>query len=248
MDAFALKAIATLCMLTDHVGAVFPESTPFIFRCIGRISFPIYACMAAYGCARTGSIDRYMLRLGAFALISEIPFDAAFAAYHGYGGPAVDFLGDTNVFYSLFLGVAGVNVYERARSRLSRSALGRRPAGWLACALIAFIPTLPVIALGDVLTTDYGSFAPAFILAMHLAKPKAARLAVMSCGALFLYGSFIIQPGPDDFYSALLLIFALAAVALMALYNGRQGIRLKWAFYGFYPAHIAALALVKAFI
>jgi hypothetical protein len=266
MDAFVLKTIATLCMLADHIGAVFPESTPFILRCIGRIAFPIYAYMAAYSCARTGSIDRYMLRLGIFALVSEAPFDAAFV-YN------LDFLSETNIFYSLFLGVAGVNVYERVKSLVSRSAIGPPPSlagegpadtpgmpldaparraakGFLAvlAAVLPVLPAIPIIALGDALTTDYGSLAPALILAMHIAGSERARLLVMLCGVIVLYVPYVTDPGWGILYGAMLLAFAIAAVVLIALYNGRRGIRLKWAFYCFYPAHIAALALARAFL
>jgi hypothetical protein len=118
MDAFAVKLLASACMLVDHIGAVFYMFTPAFFRWIGRISMPLYVYLIAQGCAKTGNINRYMCRLGVFALLSEIPFDLAF--WQGYyieegRPPAIDFLTNTNIFYTLFFGVACVNVYENAR-------------------------------------------------------------------------------------------------------------------------------------
>ena len=64
-------------MLIDHAGAVlFPQYE--ILRIVGRLAFPIYAYTLVEGLVHTHDVKKYMLRLGAFALISEIPFDLAF--------------------------------------------------------------------------------------------------------------------------------------------------------------------------
>ena len=118
MTAFVLKIIASICMLFDHTGAVFTASTPLFFRWIGRIAFPIYAYMIAQGCKHTNNIDKYLLRLGIFALISEIPFDIAFMHYYTMDGAlnlGINFLRNTNVFYTLFLGVACISIYEKLK-------------------------------------------------------------------------------------------------------------------------------------
>lgn len=49
----------------------------------------------------THSMERYLLGLGIFALISEIPYDLAF-------GNSINFLEQTNIFYTLFLSAACV--------------------------------------------------------------------------------------------------------------------------------------------
>ena len=73
----SLKIVALICMLIDHAGAtLFPQCD--ILRSIGRVSFPLYAFLLAQGCKHTHSMERYLLGLGIFALISEIPYDLAF--------------------------------------------------------------------------------------------------------------------------------------------------------------------------
>ncbi|MDR1320828.1 MAG: conjugal transfer protein TraX [Gracilibacteraceae bacterium] len=130
MSAFWLKILACLIMLTDHTGAIFP--TPYWLRFIGRIAFPLFVYFVAEGCARTRNINRYLFRLGLFALISEIPFDIAFGP--SFGGEGVDFLRFTNVFYTLFLGVLAVSVYNGV------SAFRRPPVALLP--LLLLIPLL----------------------------------------------------------------------------------------------------------
>lgn len=93
----SLKIVALICMLIDHAGAtLFPQCD--ILRSIGRVSFPLYAFLLAQGCKHTHSMERYLLGLGIFALISEIPYDLAF-------GNSINFLDQTNIFYTLFLSV-----------------------------------------------------------------------------------------------------------------------------------------------
>ena len=97
LNTFTLKMIAIITMLIDHIGLVFfPEV--MLFRIIGRISFPIFAYVLAEGIHYTKDITKYILRLGIFALLSEIPYDLAVM------GSVLEF-SHQNVFFTLFFGV-----------------------------------------------------------------------------------------------------------------------------------------------
>ena len=84
LDTDFLKLIAILSMVIDHVGtAFFPEY--HAFRWAGRLAFPIFAYCLTVGLLYTRDIRKYLLRLGAFALISQ-PF--YIFAFHPAGKPA----------------------------------------------------------------------------------------------------------------------------------------------------------------
>jgi len=68
-----MQLIAMMTMLVDHIGLVFFEDQIF-WRVIGRIAFPIYAYFIVLGYRRTGDVKRYMYRLLAIALISQVPY------------------------------------------------------------------------------------------------------------------------------------------------------------------------------
>ena len=69
-DAGLLRLIACVCMFIDHAGlALFPSVG--VFRCIGRLAFPLYCFLIAQGFNHTRDIRAYARRLLLLALVSE---------------------------------------------------------------------------------------------------------------------------------------------------------------------------------
>lgn len=92
-------------MLIDHIGAIlFPAQMGF--RIIGRFSFPIFCFLLVEGFHHTKDVKKYMIRLGIFALVSEIPYDLAFRNVF------LEFERQ-NVFFTLLLGVGLMYLLQR---------------------------------------------------------------------------------------------------------------------------------------
>ena len=97
LNSFQLKCIAIITMVIDHMGAIlFPQY--LWFRYVGRISFPIFCFLLAEGFFHTKNVKKYMIRLGVFAILSEIPYDLAFRDEY------LEFTRQ-NVFFTLCIGV-----------------------------------------------------------------------------------------------------------------------------------------------
>ena len=81
------------------------------------------------------------------------------------------------------------------------------------------------------LETDYGFLGIITPVLVWLGRSKAEKLAGLTIGLCLLSVEF-----------GMVQFFSLAAVILLYFYNGERGNhRLKWAFYTYYPLHIAVL-------
>ena len=111
LSAQALKWIAMISMLIDHVGIYLGRCNVDWeiwkwFRIIGRIAFPLYCFLLVEGFFHTGDIKKYLIRIGAFALISEIPFDLFLCGTWFCPGYQ-------NVGVTLFIGLLLLYLYNR---------------------------------------------------------------------------------------------------------------------------------------
>ncbi len=207
LDGFVLKSIAMVAMLIDHMGAVlFPQYLGM--RMIGRIAFPIYCFLLVEGAMHTSDIRKYELRLFLFALVSELPFDLAFQG-------TIDF-NHQNVFFTLLLGVIGIDLAQRWKSKLNT--------------ILIFII---LVIVAEFLRTDYGGSGIVFIFFYYLLyQKKVIKQLAFVLENYLLYGSGV-------------QIYASFAVLPMLLYNGKKGPSLKYVFYVFYPAHLLILYLIS---
>ena len=271
MSAFILKIIALSVMIIDHSGAVFePLFDVTLLREIGRIAFPVFIFFIAEGCRHTRNIKLYMLRLGFFALISELPFDLATAVFisgsQTFNISTLNFMAHQNVFCTFFLGVLCVYIYQTFHTGVYR---------------LLYIVLIPVIVfLGNVFHTDYGSVGVLFVFILYILpygktengkpselsdKGKSYRIAALFCLLFYLYiykrfnihyaemiikndGIFaFLEIMPQLLYpnSVSYLLFSCISLFLLAFYNGKRGRPFKWIFYAAYPAHLLVLGIIR---
>ena len=232
LSGTALKYIACITMLIDHIGAScieagillpalaagaascsgIPVSTLLaadrVLRYIGRLAFPIFCFLAVEGFLHTHDVKRYMQRLLLFGLLSEVPFDLAFfrtpfAPQH------------QNVYWTLALGVlamAGLKRFEKENGL----------PGWQGLVWAGGCAALALAA-----NTDYNAIGVIIICALYLTRANRKRQCLAG---------------------ALLFMFELTAplaFVLVWFYNGQRGAcspLQKKAFYWFYPVHLLVLA------
>jgi len=258
MNAFTLKMIALIAMVIDHAGAAFPQYIPFESRIIGRLTFPIFVYLIAEGFRHTRNPKKFLLRLFAFAIISEIPFDLAITRVGSYNQWHVDFLNNTNIFYTLFIGGLAIfvfqQIYESMSVRLNEESSNKdRLIAYFISVAIAIFPTLGLMHLAEFLTTDYAGYGVLFVFLMYVIKPKWLRITVFAVMNVFQQRWIIdwLRAG-HSFYGMsrwLMMIPAtLLTVPLIIFYNGKRGPSAKWLFYIAYPAHLAVLAAIAWFV
>lgn len=215
LSGSTLKLTACAAMLTDHACKVFlsPGSPAYLLLSglIGRIAFPLFCFLLVEGFLHTRSRIRYGRNLLLFALISEIPFNLAI-----YRRPF--FLLHQNTLFTLFLALLMLILLETASAKLSSryAQMGARILIIVAFALAAAL-----------LRTDYDALGVGAVAAMYLLWGWGIMAPSMGC--LILNLASFSNAG------------AFLSLLPIACYNGKRGLKLKYAFYLFYPLHLLAL-------
>lgn len=218
LDGRTLKIIAVISMLIDHVGAVlFPDI--LLFRIIGRLAFPIYCFLLVEGARYTRDMKKYMVRMGIFALISELPFDLAF--YH-----QSFYLGHQNVFFTLLIGLIMIKGLEHPFHDMEVPDV---------------INKLIIVAVAgiaaELLQTDYGFSGIAIIFAFYILRERAALKYLIT--ALICIGMGWIEA---------FAILSLIPIVLYNGQRGSQTKAMQYGFYIFYPAHLLLLVILYQII
>lgn len=242
MTCFILKIIAIITMFCDHLGsAMYGTITPFNY--IGRIAFPIFAFQISEGFLHTKNLEKYFIRLMAFALISQIPYILFLSIYSN----------DVrlNIFFTLTLGLITIWLHDYVHKNIS-SKLDIKVKDHFFRTLLKFIvELLPVIAIciiGHFAKVDYGCGGVLLVFMFYYFKEN--RLAMnISFVTMYIiyYGIYMIKTG-FNFVYLWLFAFNVLPILFINLYNGKQGKKLKYFLYIFYPAHLLILYLLFTFV
>jgi len=213
-------------MIIDHVGLIFFPHL-LIFRIIGRLSFPLFAWGIANGAIHTKNPWKYLLRLFIFALISQYPF-------YLFGRIAPDGLAKTNVIFTLFLGLAAIQVF-RVKLPL----------------LLKIISLYLIIYFSVFIDSDYQAVGVLSILFSYIFINNLAGLFVSQ---LFIFISpliiYLILGGREILPNLLSFtpVFAPFSFFITKLYSGKPGPRLKYLFYIVYPLQYLIIFLMKSYV
>ena len=232
----ALKIIAAISMLLDHIGVIFFPQIK-IFRILGRIALPIFSFMIAEGARYTRSKLRYFLTVFSLATACQ-------TVYFLYNG-------DTYMSILVTFSISIVTIYAMQffkESLFSKCSIFKKIfSGALFIAVV-----VSVYFLNTVLEIDYGFFGcmlPVFAAFFHI--PKSCEVAfvkkldVIPLHLIMLSFGMIclaLDLGNWQFYSFLALPF-------LALYSGKRGkANMKYFFYIFYPVHLLILEGINMFV
>jgi hypothetical protein len=219
MTSFALRSLALLTMIMDHLGYSVFSQLPWL-RTVGRLSFPIYCFLVAQGFRHTHSVKQYAIRLALFAAISEIPYNMVF--HRG----ATLMLAAHNVFFSLLLALGVLAAWKR---------FVPNDPFW------AWLSVCAACALALLLETDYTYWGILLTLSFYLAGEDRLRQALGLAATLAFYSLIRLATRVSPSW-VLTQAYCLLALIPIWLYNGKPGFRRgKWVFYILYPLHLALL-------
>ena len=229
MSALILKCIACLTMLMDHIG--YHTGIDWL-RMVGRIALPIFVYLTASGYRKTSDPFRYILRLLAFALISEPIYDYCFFS--------TSYNGAQNIMFTLAMGLMAIMFVDKLRGKKYAFLLIPIPVGF-------------IMYLADLMHADYGMYGVLLAVLFYLFDPiseeargrKPFFIAMTVIAGILFAGRFILldystqalkalgESASISFLSGIKLkpvsswgktqLWAIAALPFILLYNGEPG-------------------------
>lgn len=264
MDTFKLKILAISAMLLDSIGIILINNNSWLYfacRCIGTISFPVFAFLITEGFLHTGDMKKYLKRLFTFSFLSEIPYDLAFYRFHFNIDPFTDIryvFRDTaysntvlirlnkhqNIFFTLFLGLSLIILFDMVEKKFKKDTFTDiLISNSLDAALTVFF-----CALAYILHSDYSIAGILMIAAFYLFKESKPLMTIslfVIAGALLCNYADYTNTGNLMYIIGILSVLAMIPIIL---YNGKKGKDIKYFFYAFYPLHLLCLFMIGVFI
>jgi len=224
-----------VCMLCDHLWGTIVPGNEWL-TCVGRIAFPIFAFQIVEGYFHTGNLKNYMLRLLLFAVLSELPFNLAIGGRWLY--PI-----HQNVLWSFLISLGLIHWIENQREK----GIFRR-----------IVVTVAAVVLGSLagllsMVDYYHAGILTVILFYFTHRLGKWRYPVELLGLAYinleilggLVYEFSLFGHPVSIHQQ---GFALLALTFIWCYRGKQGYHSRgWQLfgYGFYPAHLLILGLIR---
>ena len=244
MNRTHLKLIACASMLCDHMGyLLFPQAV--WLRWLGRLALPLFAFFIGEGCRHTRDRKRYLIQLSALAAICQAAYFIEELIAGGGRLTASSGCWYFNILFTFILscGACFLCLDGAAFLRQGETKKAARKFAWLALYL-AVLAAFTWFAwrqrktAGWSLYVDYGMCGVLLPLSAVLFDRRWAKLGAFAA-AVTVYCAVFTGTMPYVWFS-------LAALPLLACYNGQSGSKkLKYLFYVFYPAHLAVLYLLS---
>lgn len=209
----ALKCIACICMLMDHMGyMLFPKA--MWLRLVGRIAFPIFAYLMAEGCRYTRRPWRHFLEVFLMGVICQVVYQVAEPNRSGIY---------LNILLTFSVSIALCN------GLLAIPSVKLRLLVFAGSAVMLWVTVTALQHRG--IELDYGFWG--ILLPVVLVLLKAHWQKLVAEGMILCL--LAMESSQVQWY-------ALAALLPLALYSGARGSRkFKYVFYLFYPLHLAAI-------
>lgn len=230
-----LKIVGMLTMVLLNLAMLEIVTQPILkYLCgiIGSASLTIFAFLITEGYRRTSSINKYILRVLIFAIISAFPHHAVMVLKNPEGS---DLTGYFSAALSAFICLGAISTYDKLNGKTLKYTLI-----FLVCAL-TFVFNF------------YGApYVFILVFLIHVNRdnfPKMAYYITTLYLSLFAVGVFFKVSGFEYSNTAELeqMIYQVGCILPLPLlykYNGNEGVKLKWIVYTFYPLMLILFMLL----
>lgn len=221
MTGFVLKIIAVITMILDHIKYAIPATDCFITKYGGRLSFPIFAFLITEGLIHTKSRKKYFIRMLVFACISQIPFML-------FRTLILDkFI--LNIMFTFLFAIVGIAILEFFQDREELSSFYKF--------FIVVAALFTILLVGYKIPVDYGWFGILTVWLFYFLRDKKFLRTFSYIILVIIY--YISRYIPNiELINIWSVVFTSLSGIIILFYNGREGKKLKYFFYLFYPIHM----------
>lgn len=236
-ERLILTIIAYITMFIDHFAVILlplfnyiPNINTYyeILRGIGRLAFPLFCLFLVEGFFATRSKLKYLLYIGIFAIISEIPFNLAF-----YNNTIFD-IQHQSVMLTLLLGLILINIIDIICFKKNNI--------WYDV-LIWLILTSIYAGIAYLLKTDYNLYGILSISIIYLLK-KIGKEIPNSIIIIFAIMPLVYQNKIELIALVLVPIISLLDLLKQEEIKKKPNTIIKILKYSFYPVHLLLLYLI----
>lgn len=207
-------------MFCDHIGDTILGKFSFL-NLIGRIAFPIFAFQVSQSYIHTKNLKKYMIRLLIFGIISQIPFMLFLTTFsEGFY---------LNIFFTMFLGLLAIFAFEKFNNKI-----------------LGFFIVFIISVVAYLIRVDYGMFGVLLIFLFYFFRNNKIKMAITCTLLCFIkyVPNVISYPYLFKHYFYCAFFTAISIIFILS-YNKKQGPKLKYIFYIFYPLHLLILYFIN---
>lgn len=224
MTSFILKIIALVTMVFDHIKYSIPATDNFITQYFGRISFPLFAFLITEGYIHTKSKSKYIKRLLIFAIISQVPFTLFRTLV------ADKFL--LNILFTFLLAILGIIIFDFFKNNEQINKI----IGYIIIGISFFV----IATIGTIIPVDYGWFGIVSVWVFYILKSSKFATCLGYIALVIIYYYTKSYPLVNSI-NLISVCFTIIPALLILFYNGKEGKKIKYLFYFFYPIHMIIL-------
>lgn len=235
VSSFTLKIIGIISMLCDHYSDIIIGDFTFL-NLIGRLALPIFAFQIVQGYIHTSNIKKYIIRIFIFACVSQLPF----YLFKAMTATPVEF----NVLFTFLLGIIALMAYDKIKNKI-----------------LGFSTVVLIGVIAQLIKTDFRWFGIACIFLFYIFSKSNDRkkdisdirkkvylcILFIALVIIFYLKGIILNPSFVTTYLETILFTCISLVPI-CLYNGKQGPKIKYLFYAFYPFQFIFLWLLEKII
>lgn len=264
LSSNALKIIAIITMIIDHIGYYFePYMNNVIYivlRAVGRISMPLFAFLLVQGFFHTKDLKKYIIRIFSFAIITQLAIFAVSIFDTREINLSVNM--QLNILFSYTLSL--ITLWIIHEKRIVKKYDDSKNM------LLKILLVIGIIAIYLFIPFDYEIYVPLLVVMLYfIEKLKIMIYMQRQNYAVSVKGMFASSISEDKIQKGYIILILLAKLIIITksmntmywymllsilpiyLYNGEKGKsnkRIKWLFYAVFPLQHFLIYLVSVLV